>query len=1132
MTTSDATQQQILASKPDTSTWLSANAGSGKTKVLTDRVARLLLNGTLPERILCLTYTKAAANEMQNRLFSRLGSWSMMPDTELRENLLLLGLPNSNISTKYLSNSRRLFAQAVETPGGLKIQTIHSFCSSMLRRFSLEAGVSPSFTEMDGRVGKKLRFEVLESIAELDADVFGKFITHFSGSEIDSILLEIIKHKEALSKYIGSEEIMRILHIPPNIKNKTDTVKLTFPEKSETLLELSSFITAAIRILAKQSQAMQDLAVKLSGLNLTNPGIEDLNILFDCFLYKNGLNFLPQAKYKSIPTKKAQEALGENLSKLSDLMEQVAMTLDMQLKLQSFEKTNTLHLFSVKFLETLERKKEIRGLLDFDDLIHKTINLLKNPTFANYILYRLDGGIDHILVDEAQDNSPKQWEIIRLLTQDFVSGESARTKLNRTIFAVGDKKQSIYSFQGADPNSFDSMQEYFSNALRAISKNIQPLNLLHSFRSSKPILNLVDASFKDSFFERINDQPSHLPFKENLPGKVDLWDWISDEKDEYDTLWYDPVDTIGKKHHTIKLANKIAEKIYNLIDYEQITQVDSNKTSSEINTRRIEPADFLILVQTRSTLFHEIIRSCKQINLPIAGTDRLDLMKELGVKDLISLLSYLVTPEDNLSLAEVLRSPLCNLSEDTLFKLAYNRKKLHLYEVLNNRKEEFYAVWEMLNDLRNKVDYMRPYEILEYILTFHNGRRKFVSRLGSEVEEVLDVLLEQAIEYERTEVPSVTGFLLWICQENTTVKRSLHASENKIRIMTVHGAKGLEAPIVILPDTGPKKNTLRDEIITLKGCPIWKANSEKRSLNEQNFIDKVQEQHGLEEMRLLYVSITRAESWLIICGSGSLPNPTNPCWYQLLEQGMTKLNAQTNKVDTGKRLTHLEWPTKLHKKNSSSKTMPTKLPNWLATNAPQASDRITNISPSKIGLKKSIDGPETEKSNDQTLSEGSGLHLLLEHLPSVSFDSYQEKARDLLSGFELSTVSRLTNKVVRILNNKDFNYIFLNKSFSEVNISAKFEFLKNQKVIGVIDRLVFMPNYILAVDFKSNTRVPKNISDVPSGILQQMGAYQEILKKIYPDTSIQTAILWTEKEYLMKLDELLVKEAFINATIS
>ena len=351
MTTSDATQQQILASDPDTSTWLSANAGSGKTKVLTDRVARLLLNGTLPERILCLTYTKAAANEMQNRLFSRLGSWSMMPDTELRENLLLLGLPDSNISTKYLSNSRRLFAQAVETPGGLKIQTIHSFCSSMLRRFSLEAGVSPSFTEMDGRVGKKIRFEVLESIAELNADVFGEFTTHFSGSEIDSILLEIIKHKEALSKYIGSEELKRILHIPPNIKNKIDTVKLTFPEKSETLLELSIFITATIKILAKQSQAMQDLAVKLSGLNLTNPGIEDINILFECFLYKNGLNFSPQAKYKSIPTKKAQEALGEDLSKLRNELI-VAVPPD-RLKLKSFEKTNALHLFSVKFLETL-----------------------------------------------------------------------------------------------------------------------------------------------------------------------------------------------------------------------------------------------------------------------------------------------------------------------------------------------------------------------------------------------------------------------------------------------------------------------------------------------------------------------------------------------------------------------------------------------------------------------------------------------------------------------------------------------------------------------------------------------------------------------------------------------------------
>ena len=1132
MTTSEATRQQIRASDPDTSTWLSANAGSGKTKVLTDRVARLLLNGTLPERILCLTYTKAAANEMQNRLFSRLGSWSMMSDTELRENLLLLGLSDSNINEKYLSNSRRLFAQAVETPGGLKIQTIHSFCSSMLRRFSLEARVSPSFTEMDGRVGKKIRFEVLENIAERNADMFDKFTTHFSGTEIDSILLEIIKHKETLGKYMGSEEIKKILNIPVNIKNKIDTVKLTFPEKNEELRELTSFIKLTIKVLGKQSQAMQALATKLSNLNLVKPGIEDINILFDCFLYKNGPNFSPQAKYKSIPTKKAQEALGEDLSKLRKLMGKVAITLEMQLKLKSFEKTNALHLFSVKFLETLEREKEMRGLLDFDDLILKTINLLKNPAFANYILYRLDGGIDHILVDEAQDNSPKQWEIIRLLTQDFVSGESARAELNRTIFAVGDKKQSIYSFQGADPNSFDSMQEYFSIALGAISKNIQPLNLLHSFRSSKPILNLVDASFKDIFFERVNDKPSHLPFKENLPGKVDLWDWINDEKDEYDTLWYDPVDTIGKKHHSIKLANKIAEKIHNLIDYEQIIQVDSSKTSSEVSTRRIEPADFLILVQTRSTLFHEIIRSCKQFNLPIAGTDRLDLMKELGVKDLISLLSYLVTPEDNLSLAEVLRSPLCNLSEDSLFKLAYSRKNLHLYEVLNKRKEEFYEVWEMLNDLRNKVDYMRPYEILECILTLHNGRRKFVSRLGSEVEEVLDVLLEQAIEYERTEVPSVTGFLLWISQENTTVKRSLHASENKIRIMTVHGAKGLEAPIVILPDTGPKKNTLRDEILTLKGCPIWKANSEKRSLSEQNFIDKVQEQQALEELRLLYVSITRAESWLIICGSGSLPNPTNPCWYQLLEQGMTKLNAQINKVDTGKKLTHLEWPNKLHKKNSSSKKIPAKLPNWLTTNAPKASDRITSISPSKLGLNKSIIGPETEKSNEQILSEGSGLHLLLEHLPKVSFDSYQEKARDLLSGFNPSTISSLTKKVIQILNNKDLNYIFHSKSFPEVTISAKFEFLKNQKVIGVVDRLVFMPHYILAVDFKSNIRVPENINNVPIGILQQMGAYQEILKKIYPDTPIQTAILWTEKEHLMKLNQLSVKEAFINATIS
>ena len=1121
-----ASKRQIIASGPEASTWLSANAGSGKTKVLTDRVARLLLDNVSPQRILCLTYTKAAANEMQNRLFARLGKWSMMSDTHLTENLQLLGLSQDKITKEKLSIARRLFAQAIETPGGLKIQTIHSFCSSLLRRFSLEAQVSPSFSEMDDRMGKSLRSEILEEMAENNTVLLKQFISYFSGKNIDDILKEIIKYKEHFINVSNLKKLKKDFNIPDKIEDLPDTVNILFQDTEY------EWLYDSINILMEQSQSMQDLAKRLSRIDFKKPQLADVVLVFDCFLFRKDGSHLPEAKHKSVPTAKAKIALGNHLQKFQNFMTLAAKTRDMQLKVLGFKKTSALHSFSKVFIDKAEKRKALKSWLDFDDLIIKTIALLKNSSFASYILYRLDGGIDHILVDEAQDNSPKQWEVIRLLAEDFTSGKSASDNTCRTIFAVGDKKQSIYSFQGADPTSFDRMRNHFQNSMHLIGQELKPLNLLHSFRSSKPILELVDVTFPISFLDTTDCEPSHIAFKEHLPGRVDLWDWIETNKDSYDMEWYDPIDTIGTEHHTVLLANKIARKIQEQILNGKISQTGDQGTSVENSVRNIKPGDFLILVQTRSTLFYELIRSCKKLNLPIAGADRLDITADLAVKDLTSVLSFLTTPEDDLALAEILRSPLCGLTENDLFNLASDRKGLYLYEILNAKRGVFPKVYEMLYDLRDQVDYLRPYELLERILTRHNGRRNLIARLGPEIEEILDVFLDQAIAYEKTEVPSITGFISWVSDNSGTIKRQVDSDANKIRIMTIHGAKGLEAPIVILPDTGPTRNIISDELILNKDYPIWKQKSDEMPTAHKELMDNIKNQQILEKMRLLYVSITRAESWLIICGSGTLPQAEKPCWYQLIESGFSKLNSDLNNTDTGKRASFLDWPDEVEREESSRQNIGLELPDWLKTPAPADLKFKNTISPSALELNKFLENSNTYHSTHEQLTRGTALHLLLEHLPNEPKISRNVRARQLLSTLASNTVEELVSKVEEILCNPSLSHIFDKNSFSEINLSAKLETLNGQKVIGKIDRLIVNENHVLAVDFKSNVVVPKNLKEVPKALLAQMGAYQESLRVIFPDKEIQTAILWTENEFLQELDPTSVKEAFNNASMT
>ncbi len=1105
-----ASEAQFRAARPDASTWLAANAGSGKTKVLTDRVARLLLMGVQPQHILCLTYTKAAASEMQNRLFKRLGEWAMLQDTALIAALQELDAASA-ASPEGLAQARTLFARAIETPGGLKIQTIHSFCSSLLRRFPLEAGVSPQFAEMEDRAAALLRAEIVEDFAQgPEAHLVESLARHVSDSDFDTLTAAVAQRRAGFDQTLDWPSLLELFELPEGFDE--DTLKdLVFLGGEEELLSRTRLM------LEGGGTNDQKAAAKLAGI--TQPTLADLPALESTFLTGAAAKEPFAAKVGSFPTKKLREANLSLMDQLEPLMLRVEDARARRLALVSARKSLVLHNFAKAFLPEYERRKQLRGWLDFDDLILKARQLLTDPTVAAWVLYRLDGGIDHILVDEAQDTSPVQWDVVERLAQEFTSGEGARSDVERTIFVVGDKKQSIYSFQGADPDAFDRMQAEFGRRLADTGTQLQDLTLEFSFRSSSAILGLVDLVFADSPGAGFHKDALHRAFKTDLPGRVDLWPLVEKAKADDEPDWTDPVDRPGSRHHTVILAERIANNIKEMID-SGATIPEDGPDRGTLQRRAVHAGDFLILVQRRSELFSEIIRACKAARLPIAGADRLKVGAELAVKDLAALLNFLSTPEDSLSLASALKSPLFGWSEQQLFDLAHRREEKFLWASLRKRGEEFPETMQILNDLRGQTDFLRPYDLLERILTRHLGRAKLLGRLGPEAEDGINALLSQALAYERSEVPSLTGFLVWMEADELEIKRQMGAAGNMIRVMSVHGSKGLESPIVILPDTG-KRNPPRDEeIMTTAGTPLWKVPRDQMPPTMLAARDAAQEKLQNERLRLLYVALTRAEKWLVVAAAGELPKDGNS-WYQMTETALRSAGATPSDMPGGPglRLQHGDWdglPLVHHDVAKSEKPV---LPDLFGHTAPVFTPPASALSPSDLGGAKALAG---DAGLDETAAKlrGTHLHLLLEHLPTLPEENWQSAAQSLLS--DADDPAALLAEAATVIKAQNLAAVFARDTLAEVALTAD---LNGQRLHGIIDRLIVTPTRVLAVDFKSNATVPDKAANCPEGLLRQMGAYAHALTQIYPGRQVETALLWTRTASLMPLPQDLVSDA-------
>ncbi|MDW3223676.1 MAG: double-strand break repair helicase AddA [Paracoccaceae bacterium] len=1101
----EASEAQVRAARPDASTWLAANAGSGKTRVLTDRVARLLLDGVQPQHILCLTYTKAAASEMQNRLFKRLGAWAMLPAEELAASLQDLGI-EGQISTDRLRDARTLFARAIETPGGLKIQTIHSFCASLLRRFPLEAQVSPQFTEIEDRAAELLRAEIVDQMADgPDAALIDGIAQHYTGEDFSKLTRTVITHREALREPLNLPKVLGIFDQPPDLTQQ-GVANSVFLGGEENLI--ANIIPALLEKGGNDAKAGEKLT------NLGVLGFDALSRLEGVFLTGGSAKLPFSAKIGSFPTKPTQTILTDHMDALNAFMSRVETARDARLSLNAAVKTQALYEFAARFIKHYEGQKLQRGWLDFDDLILKARDLLNDPAVAAWVLFRIDGGIDHILVDEAQDTSPAQWDVIRKLAAEFSSGEGAHKDTARTLFVVGDKKQSIYSFQGADPKEFDRMQAEFKSKLEAATQEFQSLTLAYSFRSSDAILKVVDAAFEHQSEAGFAQDAKHIAFKNDLPGRVDIWPFVEKQKDEDDRLWYEPLDRRGARHHAVILAQQIASQIKQMIADKQTIPVDVPNSISQAK-RPVTPGDFLILVQRRSELFAEIIRACKAHDLPIAGADRLKVGGELAVRDLAALLSFLAVAEDSLSLATALKSPLFAWSEQDLYKLAQGRSEEHLWQTLRNQAEAYPQTMAVLNDLRANVDFLRPYDLIERILTRHRGRRNLLSRLGNEAEDGINALLSQALAYERNAIPSLTGFLVWMETDDLEIKRQIDSASDQIRVMTVHGAKGLEAPIVILPDTGKRDIQIKDDIVKMNGHAVWKTNSADMPSVMSNTIDALKATQFEERLRLLYVALTRAEKWLIIAAGGELSKKYDS-WYQIVDAALEQSGAREIQFQgLGiKRHSYADWDALPFAQDVSQIDETVMLDEFYKTLPPAIPESLETLSPSDLGGAKALSG-EQGRSEEAAKAYGTLVHKYLELLSTVP----SQKWPDMITSLRAADPDNADHddaetEACRVLKADALAALFADNSLGEVTVSAPFG---NAHLSGVIDRLVVTNDRVLALDFKTNQTVPSRPEDCPEGILRQMGAYAHALGQIYPTHHIETAIVWTNSATLMYL---------------
>jgi ATP-dependent helicase/nuclease subunit A len=1128
--------EQERASRPRDHAALSASAGTGKTHVLTARVLRLLLADVDPSSILCLTFTKAGAAEMAHRIHERLAHWVRLKDTLLFEELEALGERSGPEARR---TARTLFARVLDAPGGgLRIQTIHAFAQGLLAAFPAEAGLVPGFRALEGREEQLLARQTL-------ADLLVR--AEEAGDEA------LIGDVQALSHRLGeggAEGFLRACARAPDAMAALGT-----PELIEDRLR-RAFDLPLGDIDAAIAGECCDEVFDLDGLRRigllngqwgTKGGLERAS-LCEQWAAAGGeervrlLDTLhavwAKADGEIRSFGKGQAPQDEDYVRLATAAFECCSRLLTMRKVASLVACLACGLRAgQRFAETYAAAKRAAGVVDFDDLIRWTERLLATPGMGDWVRYKLDQATDHILVDEAQDTNAAQWEIVRALTEEFFAGAGAAGR-HRTLFTVGDYKQAIFGFQGTDPKEFEGARAYFEAKARAVraaaedmklpTRELPPefldLSMDRSFRSAPPILQAVDATIAHLGHEAFGlPRPPrpHLAFHRGRAGSVTLWQPYTDEAPDEEEAGEE-----GWVSDAVRAyAGKLARQIRRWLD---------NPFQVEGKGRPLRPEDILILVRRRGDLAALIVARLHAERVPVAGVDRLLLTAPLGVRDLLAAVRFAVQPMDDLNLASLLVSPLFGWSQDHLFAAAYGRDGAPLWPRVRDSGD---PAAQGLAALLAMADYATPHQFLETILSGPlDGRRKLLERLGPEARDPVEELVASALEFETGSAPSLQRFLDWFARGDVEIVRDPSAPHDAVRVMTVHGSKGLQAPVVILADAcadpDRKGGGFGGRMAKLKlgeegpSVPVFRPKKDELAEPLKSQVEVQDRLDREEHWRLLYVAMTRAEERLYIGGAlGAMDRkgPPEGSWYSAIDAALGGLGAK--EVEDAEFVGAKRWG---QGEVFTKAAMPPRgrdsaAPDWLRRAAPAESRPPRPLAPSALGEEDFADPPPSPAMR-AAAERGKLLHRLFERLPDVPPEERRSRGEVWLehsAGVVDAGLRRaLIDQACAIVGDPRHAELFGPAALAEAPIAAVVG--EGLVVSGTVDRLLVAEDRIVVADFKTARKVPAALDEIPTAHLRQMAAYAAALRVIFPGRRIEAKLLYTSAPFLYDLPDALL----------
>ena len=1149
----EATRRQGEASAPGRSAWVSANAGSGKTHVLAQRVIRLLLSGTPPARILCLTYTKAAAANMANRVLSILGRWVSLDDAALDAELARMEGRAPEPGQRAMA--RRLFAAALETPGGLKIQTIHAFCGGLLHRFPFEAGVAAGFRELDeaGRADlmARIRAELVVEATQAPHGALGRALAHLmedrSDASVDALLEAAVDLRAQILPLAQDPagrraRLARVLGLPDALSREAIEQSIL----AGAHLPRSEWPAAAAELMAGTASD-QELGRALAEAAAARDPAEALAAYLSVFLTAAGK---PRAASRFL-TKGTRGRVPALAARLDAEKDHVCARMDDLRSVVILERSAAALTLAGACCARYEAAKAERGLLDFDDLIARTADLL-NRVPASFVHLKLDRGIDHVLVDEAQDTSPAQWDVVQGLVSDFFAGEGAREGVTRTLFVVGDEKQSIFSFQGADPRAFGAMHGRVARAAGA--EAFRDVSLPHSFRSAPGVLEAVDRIFAraSAHVGLVADgaPPPHAAIRAEAPALVEIWPTVQPAPRAPMDDWRRPLDEVPADDPVNILARRIAAFVQ--------WGLRARLAIPSRGGRPMQARDVMILVRRRGKLFEAIIRALKGASgVEVAGADRLVVADHIAALDLMALGDALLSPDDDLALAAALKSPLFGLTDDDLMEICPPRTgRLRAALTAHPR---FAEIGRRLEGWEAEARLKRPFDFYARLLGRDGGRRAILARLGSEAGDVLDEFMALARTYEASEPATLAGFLAFLRRGGAETKRDMESGRDEVRVMTVHGAKGLEAPVVILADTVSVPSArLPGGLLSVPDSDgaLVPVLAGRRDQDPAALALARQEAEAREEQeyrRLLYVALTRAEDALLVCGAetraaaADKPHARDEgCWYDLVADALTPEGVEVP-------VSYCDGPVLRWRRPDAfpSSDVVTMAP-AVADHAPvplaemHVPARPARVRPSRgapasggsaagpasapSGTGVSDAAPRAAEALPPTV-RGDLIHRLIAGLSDLPPPERTAGALRLLRqaapGLPVDAETELVAEALGVVGHPELADLFAPGSVAEVPVVGRWTLASGRdiEVSGRIDRLARHGTRLLVADFKTDRVPPDGALDVGAPYVTQLALYAEALRRAIPGVSVEAMIVYTRAPAVYRIAGQRIAEA-------